>query len=102
MTGRLSVQVLPAGREQVFGEGQPVMIGRDAAADVVVDYERASRHHAVVRPAGPEGWILEDQSANGTFSSGQRVTKLTLTGPTVVQLGDPVMGVAVRLSPVIV
>lgn len=102
MTGRLTIKVLPSGTEQQFDAGRPVVIGRDEAADVVVSYERASRRHVVVRPAGDAGWVVEDHSTNGTFSSGQRVTKLPINRPTVIQLGDPVLGVAVQLDPVAV
>ena len=100
MTSRLTVQVLPAGQEQEFDGGRPVVIGRDDTADVTVSYERVSRRHAVLVPDGPDGWLLEDHSTNGTFASGQRVTRLPVNGPTVIQLGDPAVGVAVRLTPI--
>lgn len=98
MTSRLTVRILPSGPEKAFDGERPVVIGRDGAADVVVMHERASRRHAVIRPDGPTGWVLEDVSSNGTFSRGARITELSINGATVVHLGHPHEGVAVSLS----
>ncbi|MDE3206669.1 MAG: ATP-binding cassette domain-containing protein [Acidobacteriota bacterium] len=98
MTARLTVQVLPAGDELFFDGDRPVVIGRDRGADVVVSDERASRRHAVVRPDGDAGWVLEDHSSNGTFSSGERVAAVPVEGSMLVHLGDPQRGAAVRLA----
>jgi ABC transport system ATP-binding/permease protein len=98
MSRRLTVQILPSGPEQSFAGDRPILIGRDAKADVVVSHERASRRHAVVRPDKAAGWVLEDLSSNGTFSGGSRLNALTVNSTTVVHLGHPRDGVPVRLT----
>lgn len=95
----LTLQVLPSGSERVFDATRRVVIGRDpTVADVVVAEPRASRVHATVS-FQPDGWVLEDQSSQGTFVQGTKITRLVLPGAVVVRLGHPVDGQEVRLEP---
>ncbi len=51
-------------------EGRDWVIGRDATSDLVIDDDRVSRRHALLRPA-PDGWLLSDlQSKNGSAVNG--------------------------------
>jgi pSer/pThr/pTyr-binding forkhead associated (FHA) protein len=50
-----------------------LVIGRDGECDIVVDDPGVSRRHAVVRP-GRGGFVVADESANGTFVNGKRMT----------------------------
>lgn len=50
-----------------------LVIGRGAECDIVVDDPGVSRRHAVVRP-GRGGFVVTDESANGTFVNGKRMT----------------------------
>jgi pSer/pThr/pTyr-binding forkhead associated (FHA) protein len=60
-----------------------VVIGRDAACDVVIPDRQVSRYHARLLPS-PSGVILEDLgSKNGSFCNGQRLVE-----PQVLQDGD--------------
>jgi pSer/pThr/pTyr-binding forkhead associated (FHA) protein len=61
-------------------------IGRGAECDIVVDDPGVSRRHAVVKP-GRGGFVVTDESANGTFVNGGR-----LTGAQTLRHGD-VLGV---------
>ncbi|MFJ5831710.1 FHA domain-containing protein [Streptomyces sp. NPDC093089] len=74
-------------------------IGRDPTSDVVLSDARASWHHAVLRAAGGH-WILADEdSTNGTFADGLRVTLPQEVGPgTVVRFGHPEDGPRAVLS----
>jgi pSer/pThr/pTyr-binding forkhead associated (FHA) protein len=54
-------------------EGE-VVIGRDRGCDVVVDGKGVSRRHALIQPADG-GYVLVDQSSNGTLINGARLTK---------------------------
>ena len=48
-------------------------IGRGPECDIVVDDPGVSRRHAVVKP-GRGGFTITDESANGTFVNGRRMT----------------------------
>ena len=50
----------------------PLVFGRDAACDVVIESTDVSRRHAFIAPA-PEGYVLEDTSANGVLVNGERI-----------------------------
>src|SRR5438045_4020739 len=59
-------------RYQLLGSG--LTIGREVDNDVVLDADRASRHHARVRPQHDGTWAVEDLGAlNGTFVNGERL-----------------------------
>jgi ABC-type multidrug transport system ATPase subunit len=79
--------------------GVTVVVGRDAACDLVVDGTRVSRQHLDITVEG-DGWVVRDRSANGTFGASGRVGQqrgaglMTLalgsaTGPVVVISSDP-------------
>jgi ABC-type cobalamin/Fe3+-siderophores transport system ATPase subunit/pSer/pThr/pTyr-binding forkhead associated (FHA) protein len=96
----LTVEQLPSGPTASFDGSRPVSIGRDGAADVVVAHERTSRQHATLRFDAGVGWVFEDHSSGGTYVDGARVTRLVLSEPVVVTLGNPVEGASLRLVPV--
>ena len=63
-----------------------LQIGRDPSADVRLDDELASRHHATIR-AEPDGAVIEDLgSSNGTF-----VNDVEILEPTLVTAGDKLL-----------
>ena len=83
------LQVQWAGQTRTF-DGPRVVIGRELDCDVPVTDARASRHHAFVQ-IEDGGWVVVDASSNGTFVSGQRITRLPLDGgPVSLHLGGPV------------
>jgi pSer/pThr/pTyr-binding forkhead associated (FHA) protein len=49
-----------------------LVIGRGAACDIELDGTDVSRRHAFVRPDG-QGFVVTDESANGTYVNGARV-----------------------------
>ncbi len=49
-----------------------LVLGRDAACDVVVAQNEVSRRHAEIAPVD-DGYVLRDTSANGLFVNGERV-----------------------------
>jgi pSer/pThr/pTyr-binding forkhead associated (FHA) protein len=66
------------GREYaVPAEG--LVIGRDAACDVVVPTAEVSRRHAQIAPS-QEGYVLKDTSTNGVFVNGERVAASQVLG----------------------
>jgi pSer/pThr/pTyr-binding forkhead associated (FHA) protein len=63
----------------------PVVIGRHADSDFVIDDRTVSRRHAAIHREGPF-WILEDLgSTNGTRVNGDRVT-----GRAAIRPGDEI------------
>jgi pSer/pThr/pTyr-binding forkhead associated (FHA) protein len=50
-----------------------LVIGRGPECDIVVDDPGVSRRHALVKP-GRGGFTVSDESANGTFVNGKRMT----------------------------
>lgn len=59
------------GREYQIGK-EPLVFGRDAGCDVVLESTDVSRRHAAVS-LSPEGYVLEDMSTNGVVVNGERV-----------------------------
>jgi pSer/pThr/pTyr-binding forkhead associated (FHA) protein len=77
---------LTDGREYQVSES--IVIGRDAACDVVVANRDVSRRHAEIL-ATPGGYLVVDSSTNGTFVNGQRVKgQLALSRADVIRIGD--------------
>jgi pSer/pThr/pTyr-binding forkhead associated (FHA) protein len=78
---------LTDGREYTVGTGS-LTFGRDASADVVVAGNDVSRQHAELR-SDPEGYILIDNSVNGTYVNGERVGKTRrLSRADVIRIGN--------------
>src|SRR5262245_6145695 len=80
------------GSDRTLPAGPSYTIGRDPKSDIVVDEDRVSWQHAVLK-LDRGSWVLEDTgSTNGTFLGAQKVQKITLDGETTVRLGHPVDG----------
>src|SRR5688572_5469823 len=65
----------------------PVIVGRGASCDIVIEAAQVSRQHLSIRRNGPV-LVAEDlQSRNGSHYSGERFTKGGLTSGGVLRLG---------------
>ena len=63
-------------------------VGRDPLSDVVLDDDRVSWHHAVLR-AEAGHWTIEDEhSTNGTYADGHRVHEWDVGPGTVIHFGS--------------
>lgn len=51
--------------------GEPIAIGRDPDSDLVLESERASRHHARIEPHGEGHAVVDLASGNGTTLNGR-------------------------------
>jgi pSer/pThr/pTyr-binding forkhead associated (FHA) protein len=64
-----------------FDVSQPVVIGRDDSADLVIEDSQASRRHARIEPTA-HGAVIEDlQSTNGTFINDNELHGRAELGP---------------------
>src|SRR5215471_9885098 len=86
------------GSDRTLPAGPSYTIGRDPKSDIVVNEDRVSWQHAVLK-LDRGSWVLEDTgSTNGTFLGAQKVQKITLDGETTVRLGHPVDGTELTCS----
>ena len=86
------------GSGRTLPPGPAYSIGRDPAADIVVDEPLVSWRHAVLKAADGR-WLLEDaNSTNGTFAAGQRVRRVEITDSCQVRLGHPEAGPVLSCS----
>lgn len=66
-------------------------IGRDPDCDIVLDSPEVSRRHAAVTAAG-RGFVITDESRNGVFVNGERITRShRLADGDVVRVGDAIL-----------
>lgn len=76
-----------------------LIIGRGAECDIIVDDPGVSRRHAVVKP-GRGGFVVTDESANGSFVNGARLTRAqTLRHGDVLGIGTEEFRIDVDASP---
>lgn len=74
------------GGQRIVLAGSPVVLGRQADCDLVLQDDQASRRHAQVEP-GPDGFMLVDLgSTNGTLLNGRPVD-----GPAPLAPGDRIL-----------
>ncbi len=96
------LRVRTSGLVLVLTGERPLVLGRDAAADVRYDDHRVSRRHAVIRFDG-EHWRVEDLgSSNGTYLDGARISTHVVAGPARLRLGSPTDGPELEVEPVAV
>lgn len=87
--GYLLLAGQPLGQEHAFGSsGVTVGSGRDN--QLVLDDQRISRHHAVIRVQGDEVILTDLRSASGTWVNGQQVRNASLFDGDQVLLGGAV------------
>jgi pSer/pThr/pTyr-binding forkhead associated (FHA) protein len=76
-----------------------LVIGRGPECDISVDDPGVSRRHAIVKP-GRGGFTVSDESANGTFVNGKRITGAhTLKHGDVLGIGSEEFRVDVDAAP---
>jgi ABC-type multidrug transport system ATPase subunit/ABC-type multidrug transport system permease subunit len=86
------------GSDRTLPAGPSYTIGRDPKSDIVVDEDRVSWQHAVLK-LDRGSWVLEDTgSTNGTFLGSQKINRITVDGETTVRLGHPVDGAELTCS----
>lgn len=75
-----------------------LLVGRDAANDLVLDDPLVSARHLTIRADDPAGaYRVIDSSSNGTFLNGEPISVLKFDAPTSLQVGE----LSVTLIPVL-
>ncbi len=92
--------VVAQGREHRVRHPAQLRVGRAPDCEVVVDDESCSRLHGVVS-AVPGGWVYTDQSQQGSFENGRRLTTKQFDDRLDLRLGHPVAGASLSLVPVL-
>lgn len=92
------------GQDRVFDPvSSPVRIGRDEDADVVVEREGVSRHHAQLEYDGDEWQLRDMESTQGTFVEGERVAYQAVGDAVAVTLarGQHAVRLEISTSPIV-
>ena len=88
------------GRRWEVPSGRTFAIGRDEGhVDLPIGDDRVSRRHALLSET-ESGWVLTDQSRNGTYVDGRRITRHAVGGTVTVAFGAPTGAPTVAISPV--
>jgi len=90
------LHVTVGGQQFVLDGAEPAVVGRDPASRIHVDDPHvAPRHLVLSRDAA--GWLLVAGGDTSTFLEGKLVTRLPISGPTPLRLGDPSSGPLLEL-----
>lgn len=79
--------------DQVLIINKPlVILGRvENVADLVIDDDKASRHHAAIGHCDGEFTVFDMGSTNGTYVNGERVAQHRLQDGTEIRIGSTVL-----------
>lgn len=88
------------GQEHRFRHPAHITIGRLPDCTVVLKDPAASRMHGTVASV-PGGWTYTNQSNEGTFLDGRRITSKNFDDRTALRLGHPVAGPELTLVPIL-
>ncbi|WP_183101505.1 trypsin-like peptidase domain-containing protein, partial [Nocardioides pelophilus] len=88
------------GKEHRFRHPAQITIGRLPDCTVVLKDPASSRMHGTVTSV-PRGWTYTNQSNEGTFLNGRRITTKQFDERTVLRLGHPVAGPELTLVPIL-
>lgn len=88
------------GQEHRFRHPAQITIGRLPDCTVVLKDPAASRMHGTVASV-PGGWTYTNQSNEGTFLDGRRITSKKFDDRTALRLGHPVAGPELTLVPIL-
>jgi hypothetical protein len=69
-------------------EGRKVVLGRSKDCDIRVEDANVSRRHAELRREGPDWWLVDLDSTNGTELNGRRVSRSKLSDGDTIMLGE--------------
>ena len=77
-----------AQKEEYELDGAEISIGRSSDCDVVLNDEKASRKHLVLKRVGAHYVANDLGSSNGTYINGDKITNFQLTGDDIIRIAD--------------
>ncbi|MGW2560354.1 FHA domain-containing protein [Streptomyces sp. NPDC001514] len=86
------------GGSTLMSPGRVYHIGRDPTSEIVLDDERVSWHHAVLRTEGGHWTVQDVNSTNGTYTDGHRINEWGVGPGSVIRFGNPADGPRVVLN----
>ncbi len=92
--------LIAEGKEHRFHHPAQITVGRLPDCTVVLKDPAASRLHGTVTGV-PGGWTYTNQSNEGTFLAGRRITAKKFEERTELRLGHPVAGPELTLVPIL-
>ncbi len=69
----------------------PVILGRSRKADIRLDQDGVSRHHAEIYRSDSANWVRDLDSTNGTFVNGHPVEECELRDGDQLRVGDTIL-----------
>lgn len=77
-------------QENIFpvGSSGKITVGRTAANDLVLKSEKMSRHHAVITVYKNKLLLKDNESTNGTFVNGKKISTKMIHPGDIVEFGD--------------
>ncbi len=78
--------------ERTSNDGRTITIGRASTNDIVIDHVSVSRIHAIVTKENDGYYIADNNSLNGTYVNGNRIT-----GKTRLNAGDKIIILSAKL-----
>ena len=82
---------------QVALQRRPLMLGRTADNDIIINAQFVAAHHARIEPVGADYRIVDLGGTCGIMFGGQRVGTHNLRHGDVIRIGDPLTGSFVTL-----
>jgi hypothetical protein len=92
------LRLVPSSGNPIEVAQDAVLIGRDPTCDLVLSDGSVSRRHARIERRGPQWFVVDQGSANGTFLDSQRVTDGAMRNGQELRFGSVAYRVEVTAS----
>jgi len=80
---------------------KPVAVGRGDTAEAFVEDEKLSRGHFLIDRQNGEFFLIDLESANGTWVNGKKVSACKLHGEEIIQAGGSTFRFSLKPNPVV-
>ncbi len=90
------LRLIPVKGEAIVVDADEAIVGREANCNVVVSHPSVSRRHALLKRKQDVFFVVDQESANGTFVDSKHVVDAALKDGTVLRFGSATFRVEVR------
>src|SRR5512144_2956081 len=94
-----SLRLVPVSGHPIDVVKDQSTVGRDPGCEIVVTDGSVSRRHARLERRGPEWWVVDQGSANGTYINSQRVAEQALRDGQELRFGALAFRVDIIVDP---